>query len=67
MMDTQIIDYLKSKYQEEIGSVQESLVGGNAKDYAEYQHLCGVIRGLLTAQRELNDLFQKMKDYDDSI
>ena len=32
---------------------------------AEYQSLCGVIRGLLTAQREINDLLRKVKDRDE--
>lgn len=66
-MDTQALEYLTKKYDEEIKVLQESLGAGIAKDYAEYQNLCGVIRGLLTAQREINDLLRKVKDYDDSI
>ena len=67
MMDTQALTYLRDRLQEEVKSVEESLAQGVAKDYAEYQNLCGVIRGLLTAQREINDLLRKVKDYDDSI
>ena len=66
-MDTQALEYLHGKLQEEIRVVEESLTRGVAKDFAEYQNLCGVIRGLLTAQREINDLLRKVKDYDDSI
>ncbi len=66
-MDTQVLDYLSGKLQEEIKAIEENLARGAAKDYAEYQNLCGVIRGLLTAQRELNDLLRKVKDYDDSL
>ena len=51
----------------EIKVLQESLGSGVAKDYAEYQNLCGVIRGLLTAQREINDLLRQVKDYDDTL
>ena len=65
MMDSQIIELLSKKYTEEIRSIEESLGAGAAKDYAEYQNLCGVIRGLLTAQREANDLLRKLKDHDD--
>ena len=65
MMDSQIIELLSKKYTEEIRSIEESLGAGAAKDYAEYQNLCGVIRGLLTAQREINDLLRKLKDHDD--
>ena len=64
-MDTQALTYLRDRLQEEVKSVEESLAQGVAKDYAEYQNLCGVIRGLLTAQREINDLLRKLKDDDD--
>lgn len=67
MMDTQVLEYLHGKLQEEVRSVEESLAQGVAKDYAEYQNLCGVIRGLLTAQREINDLLRRVKEHDDSI
>lgn len=67
MMDSQALTYLRDRLQEEVKSVEESLAQGVAKDYAEYQNLCGVIRGLLTAQREINDLLRKVKDYDDSL
>lgn len=66
-MDTQVLEYLIKKYADEVRSIEESLGAGVAKDYAEYQNLCGVIRGLLTAQREINDLLRKVKDYDDSL
>ena len=67
MMDTQALTYLRDRLQEEVRAVEESLAQGVAKDYAEYQNLCGVIRGLLTAQREINDLLRKVKEYDDSL
>lgn len=66
-MDGQIIEYLSKKIQEEIQAIEENLARGAAKDYAEYQNLCGVIRGLLTAQREINDLLRKLKEHNDSI
>jgi hypothetical protein len=65
MMDSQVLELLSKKYTDEIRSIEESLGAGAAKDYAEYQNLCGVIRGLLTAQREINDLLRKLKDHDD--
>ena len=66
-MDTQALTYLRDRLQEEVRQVEESLAQGVAKDYAEYQNLCGVIRGLLTAQREINDLLRKVKEHDDSL
>jgi hypothetical protein len=38
---------------------------GQSKDYAHYRELCGVIRGLQTAQREIGDLVRKLKDDND--
>lgn len=64
-MDTQVLEHLKRKLEDERVTLIESLGDGVAKDYAEYQNLCGVIRGLLTAQREINDLLRKLKDEDD--
>ena len=64
-MDRQALEYLNKKYDEEIKVIQENLGTGAVKDYAEYQNLCGVIRGLLTAQREINDLLRKVKEYED--
>lgn len=56
------IDYLSSQLREEMDAVKESLAAGAAKDYAEYQNLCGKIRGLLVAQSKLNDLKERMED-----
>lgn len=64
-MDTQVLEYLTDKLKEQIKAIEESLAQGAAKDYAEYQNLCGVIRGLLTAQREINDLLRRVKEHDD--
>jgi hypothetical protein len=58
-------DYLSSQLREEMEAVKESLAAGAAKDYAEYQNLCGKIRGLLTAQSKLNDLKERMDDSDE--
>ena len=56
------IDYLSSQLREEMDAVKESLAAGAAKDYAEYQNLCGKIRGLLVAQSKLNDLKERMEN-----
>lgn len=64
-MQKQILNLLKSKIDERRQQIVESLGDGVAKDYAEYQNKCGVILGLLTALAEINDLAQKMKDYDE--
>jgi hypothetical protein len=64
-MDSQLLELLKKKLEDERKAVVENLADGGAKDFAQYQNLCGIIRGLLTAQREINDLLRKLKDEDD--
>jgi hypothetical protein len=41
------------------------LNGGGAKDFAEYRHVCGVIRGLTHAEQLVKDLVQKLEYSDD--
>ena len=41
------------------------LIGGGAKDFAEYRHVCGVIRGLTHAEQLVKDLVQKMEYSDE--
>ena len=65
MMESKVLDLLKSKIEEQRKRIVESLGDGAAKDYADYQNKCGVALGLFTALAEINDLAQKMKDYDE--
>jgi hypothetical protein len=64
-MDTKIFELLNKKIEDQIKSHSEALVSGQSKDYAQYRELCGVIRGLQTAQREIGDLVRKLKDDND--
>jgi len=59
------VDLLRGKYQEEIAAKVEFLASGNAKDYADYRHICGVIRGLRTADEVLIDLAKRLEHEDD--
>ena len=60
-----VYDVLLDKFTAHIGAVAESLISGAAKDYAEYRELCGLIRGLETAKREVTDLAQYQLESDD--
>lgn len=64
-MDNQILEFLSKKLEEQVKSHSEALMGGRAEDFAAYRELCGVIRGLQTAQREIGDLVRKLKDDND--
>lgn len=64
MSDLRVIFHLSS----EIGKLRDGqlqfLGNGGAKDFAEYRHVCGVIRGLAHAEQLVNDLVQRMETSD---
>ena len=65
MADNQVFGYLLSEIKK-LRSDQESfLSSGRAGDYADYRHICGVIRGLTHAETIVKDLVQKMEYSDD--
>ena len=64
-MEMRIFEVLNSKINERIQDLNGALSDGTAKDYADYRGMCGVIKGLRTAQLELNDLLRKIKESDD--
>ena len=64
-MDQKVMELLHKRLGERVATISESLAGGVAKDYAEYQRLCGVVTGLLTAQREIQDLAIQLKETDE--
>ena len=51
-----VFDVLNQKLTELKSSSEEFLYSGGAKDFAGYKEVCGVIRGLDAALREVNDL-----------
>lgn len=63
-MNPQFLDVLNKKLEDIKTSHVEALVAGAVKDYADYRELCGLIRGLQTAQRELADLVRRVKESD---
>jgi hypothetical protein len=60
-----VFDVLNEKLTAHIAAVADSLSSGAAKDYAEYRDLCGLIRGLETAKREVLDLSRNYMEDDD--
>jgi hypothetical protein len=64
-MANTVIELLQRKLKEQEESHVQALAGGAVADYAAYRELCGVIRGLQTAQREIADLVRKLKENDD--
>ena len=64
-MSNQAIQYLAKEIDKLRGDQVSFLAGGGAKDFAEYRHVCGVIRGLTHAEQLVKDLVQKMEYADE--
>ena len=64
-MSTQAFGYLAKEIDKLRGDQVSFLAGGGAKDFAEYRHVCGVIRGLTHAEQLVRDLVQKMEYADE--
>lgn len=63
-MATTVFDVLIKKIEDQKSSAIEALQSGTATDFAQYRDLCGLIRGLEIAQREIRDLAQNYLDDD---
>ena len=57
-----VFDVLNEKLTEHQRSSEDFLQSGGAKDFAEYREVCGVIRGLNAALREISDLSRNYMD-----
>lgn len=60
-----MLEVLNKKLDEHVKQLVDVVSGGGAKSHDHYKELCGTIRGLQTAQMEINDLVRKLKDVDD--
>lgn len=65
MRNMDIFELLNTKLEDRVRDMEMSLSNGSAKDYAEYRELCGVIRGLRSAQIEIQDLASRLKESED--
>lgn len=48
-----------------VANLQEHIGTGMAKDFADYQFMCGKISGLLSIHRYIKDLQQHMENSDE--
>jgi hypothetical protein len=64
-MKEKILDHLIQNLDEKVRRLEESLGTGEAKDYSEYQRMCGEITGLLTARLYMLDLRKNMENFDE--
>ena len=59
------LDHLAQKLGEQVRALEESLGAGGAKTFDEHQLMCGQIKGLLIALREISDLKQRTENSDE--
>jgi hypothetical protein len=60
-----VSDVLVQELDERVTYLKDWLITGVAKDYPEYQKVCGEVKGLLTARGNILDLKQKMENSDE--
>ena len=59
------LDVLTIELDKSVDQKRDWVASGQAKDYAEYQRICGEIKGLLFAKQEILDLKQTMEHSDE--
>ena len=65
-MDTnRVLSYLAKEIEQLRTDQAVFIASGRANDFAEYRHVCGVIRGLTHAETIVKDLVQKLEKDDD--
>jgi hypothetical protein len=65
-MDTnRVLNYLAKEIEQLRTDQVVFLASGRANDFAEYRHVCGVIRGLTHAETIVKDLVQKLEKDDE--
>jgi hypothetical protein len=65
-MDTnRVLSYLAKEIEQLRTDQVVFLASGRANDFAEYRHVCGVIRGLTHAETIVKDLVQKLEKDDE--
>jgi hypothetical protein len=64
-MATTAFDVVLKELSERRDVITQALAGGSAKDFAEYQNMCGEIRGLLYAHAIITDLVRNLEFSED--
>jgi len=61
-----VYDVLIEKYEEDVASSAQFLVGGGAKSFDDYKEVVGRIRGLQSAIQTTKDLLRSQMEDDDN-
>ncbi len=61
-MSIDLLKHLSNKVQEEIKVITDDLALGKAKDYGDYKHAVGVIRGLMVANSIIAETAERYEE-----
>ena len=64
-MDNNIIDVVLRQIRDKQAQLAEALASRAAKNYEEYQFICGEIRGLTAVEMYLMDLAKNLEQFDE--
>lgn len=64
-MANTVLDVVLKELEERRETLIRAMSAGAAKDYAEYKHMCGEIRGLSVAHAHITDLVRKLEHDDE--
>ena len=62
---TRVLQHVRTELDKIRQEQVDFLASGRLTDFAEYRHVCGVIRGLSYAERHLLDLAEKVEKSDE--
>jgi sugar-specific transcriptional regulator TrmB len=60
-----VLQYLQQELTSEIEVMKEDLASGKAKNFDEYRHSSGVIRGLLIARNKIAEMAERLENSDE--
>ena len=55
------LQVLRDEIRKQMNEMADHISGGGCKDFSEYQHCTGIIKGLAVAERELLDLDKRIE------
>ena len=65
-MINQFAEYYRSELRDAMDRAADSLANDSAKDFGDYRHMTGVIRGLAEAERALLDIVERYNEDNDA-
>jgi hypothetical protein len=61
-MSVDLLKHLSNKVQEEIKVISDDLALGKAKDFGDYKHAVGMLRGLMVANSIIAETAERYED-----